>query len=117
MKLFATRVWGFDPHNWPVVTFGLDGHRDSLLRKSSAGDAIVFVATQGEPTPEKDQGRLLGIAQFGRDPVDTLDILPEGVLRPEQYDEPPPSLFGPRARALEASHLFPQEGSHEKVFV
>ncbi|VAW05498.1 hypothetical protein MNBD_ALPHA04-2038 [hydrothermal vent metagenome] len=87
MKLFATRVWGFDPHNWPVVTFGLDGHRDNLLRKSSAGDAIVFVGTQGEPTTEKDQGRLLGVAQFGRDPVDTLEIIPEEVLRPEQYDE------------------------------
>lgn len=87
MKLFATRVWGFDPYNWPVVTFGLDGHRDNLIMKSSAGDAIVFVGTQGEPTPEKDQGRLLGVAQFGRDPVDTLEIIPKEVLRPEQYDE------------------------------
>ena len=87
MKLFATRIWGFDPFNWPVVTFGLDGNRDNLLRKSRAGDAVVFVGTQGEPTQEHERGRLLGIAQFGRSPVDTLDILDEANISPDDYDE------------------------------
>lgn len=87
MKLFATRIWGFDPPNWPVVTFGLDGNRDNLLRKSRAGDAVIFVGTQGEPTQEHERGRLLGIAQFGRSPVDTLDILEEANISPDDYDE------------------------------
>ncbi len=74
-ETLATIVWEFDQYNWPFVTFGLDGHRDNLLRKSSSGDAIVFVGTLGEPTPEKDQGRFLAITQFGHDPVDTLEAL------------------------------------------
>ncbi|MBZ0215949.1 MAG: hypothetical protein K8F25_05320 [Fimbriimonadaceae bacterium] len=87
MKLFATRVWGFDPTAWPVVTFGLDGNRDNLLKKSSVGDAVVFVGTQGEPTQENERGRLLGIAQFGRVPVDTLDVLEEADINPNNYDK------------------------------
>lgn len=88
MKLFATRVWGFDPPTWPVVPFNLDGNRDNLLKNSKGGDAVVFVGTQDEPTKEHQRGRLLGIAQFGRRPVNTLEVLQEADINPKNdYDE------------------------------
>lgn len=87
MKLFATRVWGFDPATWPLVTFGLDGNRDNLLKNSAVGDYVVFVGTQSEPTQEHERGRLLGIAQFGRLPVETLDVLDKADIDPNNYNE------------------------------
>ncbi len=86
MRLFATRVWGFDPATWPVVTFGLDGNRDNLLKKSNVGDAVVFVGTQEEPTDEADRGRLLGVAQFGRRAVKTEDVIDLAKVGPENFD-------------------------------
>lgn len=87
MKVFATRVWGFDPQQWPVITFGLEGNRDKLLNDSAPGDRIVFVGTQGEPTAEHHRGRLLGMAEIGRLAVDTLDVIGSRIRRAEDYDE------------------------------
>jgi hypothetical protein len=87
MKVFATRVWGFDPGVWPVITFGLEGNRDWLLQNSSSGDRIVFVGTQGAPTSESERGRLLGMAEIGRRAVDTLDVIRADIRNPEDYDE------------------------------
>lgn len=87
MRIFATRVWGFQPSTWPLITFNLEGNRDSLLRNSSIGDKIVFIATQGEPTRIDERGRILGIAEIGRIPIDTLKVLPETSISPEDYDE------------------------------
>ncbi len=87
VNVFATRVWGFDPTTWPVITFGLAGNRDKLLKESQVGDLLVFVGTQNEPTPEAMRGKLLGMAEIGRHPVDTLDVLPEASKNPNDYDE------------------------------
>lgn len=87
MKVFITRVWGFDPERWPVITFGLEGSRDKLLSESSAGDRIVFVGTLREPTPEPLRGRLLGMADIGRIAVDTLDVIGEDTRGSFDYDE------------------------------
>jgi hypothetical protein len=87
MKVFITRVWGFDPDRWPVITFGLEGNRDKLLTESSPGDRIVFVGTLKQPTPEPLRGRLLGMAEIGRIAVDTLDVIGEDARRPHDYDE------------------------------
>ena len=110
MKVFATRVWGFDPANWPVINFGLAGNRSKLLNESAAGDRIVFVATQSPPTAESDRGRLLGMAEIGREPVDTLDVLRPDVPRPEDYDDAgrfrwPKGLLMIRAWAFDPSPL------------
>lgn len=75
MKLFSTRVWGFDPTKWPVITFNADGYRQNLLNESDVGDRIIFVATKNANADEADQGRILGMAEIGRVPVDTLAIL------------------------------------------
>lgn len=87
MNIFITRVWGFDPENWPVIPFIKDGHRDKLLRESSPGDLIVFVATKGDPTLEELRGRLLGMAEIGREAVDTLDVIGDGPHEPWAYNE------------------------------
>lgn len=87
MRIFITRVWGFDPARWPVITFGLEGNRDNLLRNSVPGDRIVFVGTLREPTPELMRGRLLGMAEIGRIPIDTLDVIRADAIRPQDYDE------------------------------
>jgi len=75
MRIFATRVWGFDPETWPVITFGLEGNRDNLLKNSVAGDRIIFVGTQTDPTHDSDKGRILGMAEIGRISVATLKIV------------------------------------------
>jgi len=64
MKLFAKRVFGFRPSRWPVVAFGQDSSRDSLLRESSPGDLVMFVGTLTSDTEPEDQGRLLGLVEF-----------------------------------------------------
>lgn len=87
LKIFATRVWGFDPENWPLVPFSLEGNRDRLLKMSNAGDMIVFVGTQSEPTEPDERGRILGISEFGRNPVDTLEVLDETILTQRSYTE------------------------------
>lgn len=87
MKVFITRVWGFDPARWPVITFGLEGNRDKLLNESSPGDRIVFVGTLREPTPESLRGRLLGMAEIGRIAVDTVDVIGDDVRSSNDYDE------------------------------
>ncbi len=87
MKIFATRVWGYDPTRWPLITFSNDGNRDNLLRKSKAGDIVVFVGTQNEPTQLYERGGLLGIAQFSRSPIDTLSVLDKENISPHDYDD------------------------------
>lgn len=86
MKVFATRVWGFGT-DWPIITFTREGDRNNLIRNSLVGDRIVFVATQGEPVPVEDRGRILGMAEIGRRAVDTLDVLDPAVIKPHDYDE------------------------------
>jgi hypothetical protein len=85
-QMFAKRFWGFDPSNWPIVSFGLEANRDALINASNAGDVVLFVGTQSEPTEPEDQGRLLGIAEIGRLPIDSLQVLNPAVLRPIDYD-------------------------------
>lgn len=83
------RFWGFDPFDWPTVSFGLKGSLDSLLDRSEPGDVIVFAGTQGDDTSEHERGRLLGFAQFGRTSVPSRQGLP-----PETYARQPKDKNG-----------------------
>lgn len=85
MKIFATRVWGYHPATWPLVTFNTQGNLNNLLNKSENGDVVVFVGTKTENTHPDEQGRLLGMVQFSRDPIDTLSVLRTEDLLPEHY--------------------------------
>lgn len=87
MQLFAKRVWGFDPENWPLVVFGKPGNCDALCRQAKAGDRVILVGTQGDETAVENQGRVLGMAEFDRTVVKTADVVPPEERRPVDYDE------------------------------
>ena len=85
MKIFATRVWGFDPWNWPVVVFGREGDLNSLLERALAGDRIVFAATLDQERVEpQNRGRLLGMAEFGRQIVRTEKLVQREHMSPHR---------------------------------
>jgi len=86
VRVFAKRFWGFDPARWPIVSFGLEANRDALVQASAPGDLIAFVGTQSEPTEPEDRGRFLGIAEIGRLPVNSLDVLKPSDIRAVDYD-------------------------------
>jgi hypothetical protein len=75
VKIFAKRFYGFDPMTRPVIGFGFEADRDALIEASAPGDMIVFVGTMDEPTAQDDRGRLLGIAEFARIPVNAADLI------------------------------------------
>ena len=87
MQVFAKRFWGFNPAVWPIVSFSLDGNRDNLLRESRPGDLVLFIGTEGEETEPDDRGRLLGLAEFGRNEIESADVLDLATLRPNAFDE------------------------------
>ncbi|NTX67770.1 GIY-YIG nuclease family protein [Myxococcus sp. CA051A] len=88
MKLFATRVWGFDPWNWPVVVFGRKGDLNSLLKRSLPGDRIIFAATLDQERVEaQNRGRLLGMAEFGRQIARTEKLVRRDHMSLNDLDE------------------------------
>jgi hypothetical protein len=76
MKVFIKRFWGFDPIYWPVVSFSLRGSLETLLEASAPGDLMAFVGTKTEQTDEQEQGKLLGLAEFGRRTLHSREALP-----------------------------------------
>lgn len=86
MKVFAKRFYGFDPMKWPVISFGTEGARSNLLRQSRPGDLMLVVGTKTKETAKEDQGRLLGLAEFGRQPVETLALVAREDTRPDDWE-------------------------------
>jgi hypothetical protein len=86
VQVFAKRSWGFGPMRWPIITFGLEANRDALILASKPGDLIALIGTQSEPTEPEDRGRLLGLAEIGRLPVDSLEVLNRDDIQPVHYD-------------------------------
>jgi hypothetical protein len=78
MRLFAKRFYGFDPIRWPIVAFGKASNCEALIHASEPGDCLVFVGTRSEPTVIGERGKLLGIAEFARTPIDVSDVLDDG---------------------------------------
>ncbi|WP_371349371.1 hypothetical protein [Ancylobacter sp. IITR112] len=87
MRMFATRVWGLGFERLPIATFGSAGHLNRLLRLAERGDRLLFVGTKTERTPESLQGRLLGMAEIGFEPLRTLEIATHADLDPRDFDE------------------------------
>lgn len=86
MKLFATRVWGFGFARLPLATFGVQGNLRRLLTMARRGDRLVFVGTQTERTAPEHQGRILGMAEIGFEPLRTLDLVERDALDPRDFD-------------------------------
>lgn len=88
MKLFATKVWGTAlDQGVPLATFGSNGHVNRLLKLASHGDRLVFVGTKTSRTPPELQGRILSMAEFGFQPVRSLDYFRKEDLDPRDFDE------------------------------
>ena len=80
MKIFLKKIWAFDPEYWPVIAFSREGGRDKLIDESSDGDLIAFLATGTEGTAPQDRGRFLGLAEFERNKVETLNFVSESLM-------------------------------------
>ncbi|MCP4564159.1 MAG: hypothetical protein GY873_37445 [Bosea sp.] len=105
MKIFATRVWGLGFERVPIATFGSEGHLNRLLKLAQRGDRLVFVGTKTERTPAPLQGRLLGMAEVGFEPLRTLEIVSHADLEARDFDELGNYKF-PHAVALTQAWLF-----------
>lgn len=87
VQVFAKWFWGFNPKLWPIVAFSQEGSRNTLLRESRPGDLVLFIGTQTKETPPDDRGRLLGLAEFGRNEIESVEVLDVKALRPNDFDE------------------------------
>ena len=73
MRLFLTKVWGWDVPVGPLQ-FSTRGWRDRALNMLEDGDRVILVGTKGERTPDDMKGRLLGAMEPTSDPVMSLDF-------------------------------------------
>lgn len=73
MKLFLTKVWGWDAPVGPLQ-FSTSGWRDNALGQLEPGYRVVLVGTKGDQTPDDMKGRLLGVMEPSREPVMSLDF-------------------------------------------
>ncbi|CAN7383904.1 hypothetical protein LJR016_002258 [Devosia sp. LjRoot16] len=88
MKLFATKVWGTSlDQGVPIATFGSNGHVNRLLKLASHGDRLIFVGTKTSRTRPELQGRILSMAEFGFQPLRSLDYFKREDLDPRDFDE------------------------------
>lgn len=88
-KTFFTYVWG-SPGNpaWPL-TFATKAARKHAQANLGEGDLVFTVGTKGEPTPQEERGKVLGVFRASDFEVNTQDYdLPrnpnrefDGVLR------------------------------------
>lgn len=85
-KVFLTKVWGFNPEEYPVLGFTPRGGRTKFLREAGPGDWVVLAGTLEAPTPEPERGRLLGMVRLGRTSVVTEAVLNAlGTVIPEEH--------------------------------
>lgn len=77
-RVFATKVWGFEPERWAVLGFSRPGSRDALARDLRPEDWVLHIGTRvtGD-TQASDRGQLLGIARLG-----TMAIATEAGVEP-----------------------------------
>lgn len=73
MKLYLTKVWGWDTPVGPLQ-FSTKGWRENARDKLSPGDRVVLVGTMGEQTPDDMKGRLLGVMEPSKERVASLDF-------------------------------------------
>ncbi len=105
MTMYATKVWGFIPKNWPLVTFGREGTRNKLRGLWQPGDTMLLIGTMGQNTPESDRGRILGFYEFTSIPVLTRDVVSPDTLQ-EHGDKWPFALLAVKAWRLDQPPIF-----------
>ena len=73
MRLFLTKVWGWDVPVGPLQ-FSTTGWRERALNMLESGDRVILVGTKGDRTPDNMKGRILGAMEPMRDRVMSLDF-------------------------------------------
>jgi len=76
MTIFAKKFYGFNPEILPLVTFNGKSGRDNLIRVSKPGDLLLYVATKGDEVLEEEQGKILGLVEFG---ISTVPLKDTGI--------------------------------------
>ncbi|WP_192257527.1 GIY-YIG nuclease family protein [Mesorhizobium silamurunense] len=66
MKIYAKYFHGFDPIDWPAVTFSLEAAAQSLVEGYEPGSRMVFLATRGAPDNSM-RGKIVGMMEFGQE--------------------------------------------------
>lgn len=74
-KYFLTKVWGFSPHDYPVLGFPVGGGLNKFLKESRLDDWVVVAGTKGDNTSADERGRLLGMMRLGRNMVPVVRVL------------------------------------------
>lgn len=85
MQIFVKKFYSFTPEIIPGITFSDPGTRDKVLRLAKPRDRILYVAVDNKNSSEKDQGKVLGMAEIGRSKVNTLDIVTDIGSIPSEY--------------------------------
>jgi hypothetical protein len=73
MAIFARRTIEFDPASKPVIGFNDGEACRNLLTASSRGDLLLLVGSTHEQISDYRRGALLGLAEFGRNPIPSLE--------------------------------------------
>jgi hypothetical protein len=78
------KTWGFGVPGGPLQ-FSTPGARDTARTVLRPGEVVVIVGTQDEPTPERQQGKILGLVEPTNIPVSSLAYSFQ--RRPHDFDE------------------------------
>jgi hypothetical protein len=74
-KLFLGYFPSFRPERFPFVAFTRATYADRLLSDSRRGDLLAIVPTKREIPVPGDRCRLAGLAEFGRQILNTTDLM------------------------------------------
>lgn len=85
-RIFVKLFWGFDPENWPIVSFSQTGGLNRLLRYARPRDLALFVGTSTAPTAVDERGKILGFAEFGRKRFDATKVAWPQPFPPDTFD-------------------------------
>lgn len=78
-RVFATKVWGWEPDRWAVLGFSQEGARNNVSRQIRPDDYILFIGTKTEHTNEEERGKLLGLARIDATHISTSDLVEPGL--------------------------------------
>lgn len=74
-QVIMTSYYGFDPENWPCLTFTDRGRIRTLLAETRPGFLAVIYGSISNKVPADMRGRVLGIYQLTHDTGETMEFL------------------------------------------
>jgi hypothetical protein len=81
-QVVLTAYWGFDPENWPCLTFTDESRLQYFLNETRPGFFCVIYGNNTSYVSAEMRGRVIGIYQLSHQTGDTEDFLsPSGLKR------------------------------------